>query len=104
MIGGLAYFLLGPKKMGEAGRTLGKTLRELRRQRDELTAMLMQDPEREEPSRVLTLVTLFSQDILWSKDVLYVQQSLVLHLSPFVDLSAQQRRCSPECEILREWL
>ena len=51
VIGGLAYFLLGPKKMGEAGRTLGKALRELRRQRDEFTAMLMHDPEKEEPSQ-----------------------------------------------------
>ena len=52
VIGGLAYFLLGPKRMGEAGKTLGKALRELRRQRDELTAMLMHDPDEEVPTRL----------------------------------------------------
>ena len=52
VIGGLAYVLLGPKRMGEAGKTLGKALRELRRQRDELTAMLMHDPEEEAPTRL----------------------------------------------------
>ncbi len=51
VIGGLAYLLLGPKKMGEAGRTVGKALRELRRQRDELTAMLMNDPDEKTPTR-----------------------------------------------------
>ncbi len=51
VIGGLAYLLLGPKKMGEAGRTLGKALRELRKQRDELTAMLMNDPDEKTPTR-----------------------------------------------------
>lgn len=38
----LAYFLLGPKKMGEAGKTIGKILREFREQRDEFTSMLME--------------------------------------------------------------
>ena len=51
VIGGLAYFLLGPKRMGEAGKTLGKALRELRRQRDELTAMLMHDSEEDVHTR-----------------------------------------------------
>ena len=50
VIGGLAYFLLGPRRMSEAGRTVGSALRELRRQRDELTAMLMHDPEEDGPS------------------------------------------------------
>ena len=49
VIGGLAYFLLGPRRMGEAGRTVGRALRELRRQRDELTAMLVSDPEEDRP-------------------------------------------------------
>ena len=43
VIGGLGYLLFGPRKMGEAGRTLGKALRELRRQRDEFTALLVDD-------------------------------------------------------------
>ena len=39
--------VLGPRKMSEAGKAFGKTLAELRRQRDELTEMVMQDPEGE---------------------------------------------------------
>ncbi len=39
----LAYFLLGPKKMADAGKLLGNALRELRRQRDDFTSMLMQE-------------------------------------------------------------
>ena len=50
VIGGLAYFLLGPRRMSEVGRTVGKALREMRRQRDELTAMLMSDPEEDRPA------------------------------------------------------
>ncbi len=37
----LAYFLLGPKKMAEAGKSMGRIFRELRQQRDEFTSMLM---------------------------------------------------------------
>ena len=44
----LAYFLLGPKKMGEAGKTIGKILRELREQRDEFTSMLMESVDIED--------------------------------------------------------
>ena len=44
----LAYFLLGPKKMGEAGKAIGKILRELREQRDEFTSMLMESVDIED--------------------------------------------------------
>ena len=44
----LAYFLLGPKKMGEAGKTIGKILREFREQRDEFTSMLMESVDIED--------------------------------------------------------
>ncbi len=50
VIGGLAYFFLGPRQMSEAGRTVGSALRDLRRQRDELMAMLVSDPEEDRPS------------------------------------------------------
>lgn len=48
VIAGLAYFFLGPKKLGEAGRTVGRALRELRRQRDQFAAMLTYDADDEE--------------------------------------------------------
>lgn len=44
----IAYVFLGPKKMGETGRTLGKALRQLRRHTAEFTALLMEDTEEEE--------------------------------------------------------
>jgi len=44
----IAYVFLGPKKMGETGRTLGKALRQLRRHTAEFTALLMEDTEAEE--------------------------------------------------------
>lgn len=51
VIAAIAFFLLGPKKMADAGKFFGKTLRELRRQRDDFTAILMQDPEDQERER-----------------------------------------------------
>mgnify|MGYP001480995591 CR=1 FL=1 len=45
----LAFFLLGPKKMAEAGKTFGKVLRELREQRDEFTSMLMESTDISDP-------------------------------------------------------
>jgi Sec-independent protein translocase protein TatA len=41
VVAALAFFLLGPKKMAEAGRTFGKVMKEFRAQRDELTSMIM---------------------------------------------------------------
>ena len=48
IVGALAYFLLGPKKMGEAGKSVGKILREFREQRDEFTSMLMESVDTEQ--------------------------------------------------------
>ncbi|NQW17273.1 MAG: twin-arginine translocase TatA/TatE family subunit [Chloroflexi bacterium] len=45
----LAFFLLGPKKMAEAGKTFGKVLRELREQRDEFTSLLMESTDISDP-------------------------------------------------------
>ena len=50
----LAYFLLGPKKMGEAGKSIGKILRELRAQRDEFTSMLMESVDLEDKPKSST--------------------------------------------------
>ena len=41
----LAFFLLGPRKMAEAGKTFGKVLRELREQRDEFTSLIMESTD-----------------------------------------------------------
>ncbi len=54
----LAFFLLGPKKMAEAGKTFGKVLRELREQRDEFTSLIMEstdisDPDDKPKARVI---------------------------------------------------
>ena len=53
----LAYFLLGPKKMGEAGKSIGKILRELRAQRDEFTSMLMESVDLEDKPKSSTPAT-----------------------------------------------
>ena len=45
----LAFFLLGPKKMAEAGKTFGKVLRELREQRDEFTSLIMESADISDP-------------------------------------------------------
>ncbi len=45
----LAFFLLGPKKMAEAGKTFGKVLRELREQRDEFTSLIMESTDISDP-------------------------------------------------------
>ena len=52
VIAGLAFFLLGPKKMIETSRSAGKLLRELRTERDKFTRMVMQefDDDEKEPS------------------------------------------------------
>lgn len=49
VIGLVAFLVLGPKKMAEAGKSAAKILSELRKQRDELTAAIMAEepPERE---------------------------------------------------------
>ena len=48
----LAYLLLGPTKMGEVGKSVGRILRELRQQREEFTSMLMESVDLEdEPER-----------------------------------------------------
>jgi Sec-independent protein translocase protein TatA len=43
IIGLVAFLVLGPKKMAEAGKTAAKILSELRKQRDELTAAIMSE-------------------------------------------------------------
>lgn len=43
VIAGLAFFLLGPKKMIETSRSAGKLLRELRVERDKFTDMVMRE-------------------------------------------------------------
>ncbi|MDA1258908.1 MAG: twin-arginine translocase TatA/TatE family subunit [Chloroflexi bacterium] len=43
VVAGLAFFLLGPKKMIETSRTAGKMLRELKSERDKFTKMVMQE-------------------------------------------------------------
>lgn len=49
----VAYIFLGPKKMGQTGRALGKVLGQLRRQTTEFTALLMEDMDdtKEETAR-----------------------------------------------------
>jgi len=41
IIAGLAFFLLGPKKMIETSRSAGKLIRELKAERDKFTDMIM---------------------------------------------------------------
>ncbi len=41
VIGLVAFLVLGPKKMAEAGKTAAKIMSELRKQRDELTTAIM---------------------------------------------------------------
>lgn len=43
----VAFLVLGPRKMAEAGKTIAKVLTELRKQRDELTQALLIEPEPE---------------------------------------------------------
>lgn len=43
----VAFLVLGPHKMAEAGKTIAKVLTELRKQRDELTQALLIEPEPE---------------------------------------------------------
>lgn len=45
VIAGLAFFLLGPKRMIEASRDAGKIIRELKAERDKFTKMVMQEYE-----------------------------------------------------------
>ena len=45
----VAFLVLGPKKMAEAGKTAAKVLSQLRKQRDELTAALLEEPGKEPP-------------------------------------------------------
>jgi Sec-independent protein translocase protein TatA len=43
IIAGLAFFLLGPKKMIETSRSAGKLIRELKAERDKFTNMIMSE-------------------------------------------------------------
>lgn len=43
VVAGLAFFLLGPKKMIETSRSAGKILRDLRSERDKFMNMVMQE-------------------------------------------------------------
>jgi len=45
----VAFLVLGPRKMAEAGKTAAKVLSQLRKQRDELTAALLEEPGKEAP-------------------------------------------------------
>ncbi|MBI2965966.1 MAG: twin-arginine translocase TatA/TatE family subunit [Chloroflexi bacterium] len=46
----VAFLVLGPRKMADAGKSAAKILSELRKQRDELTAAIMAEPsDQEEP-------------------------------------------------------
>ncbi|MEE8363663.1 MAG: twin-arginine translocase TatA/TatE family subunit [Dehalococcoidia bacterium] len=45
---GLALLILGPKRMIEASRSAGKLMRDLRRQRDEFTGLVMSQFEDED--------------------------------------------------------
>jgi Sec-independent protein translocase protein TatA len=45
VIAGLAFFLLGPKKMIETSRDAGKIIRELKAERDKFTKMVMEEYE-----------------------------------------------------------
>jgi Sec-independent protein translocase protein TatA len=53
VIFGLAFFVLGPKKMIETSRSAGKLIRELKAERDKFTKMVMTefDTEDEKPAR-----------------------------------------------------
>jgi Sec-independent protein translocase protein TatA len=53
IIAGLAFFLLGPKKMIETSRNAGKLIRELKTERDKFTNMIMTefDVEDDKPAR-----------------------------------------------------
>jgi Sec-independent protein translocase protein TatA len=45
----VAFLVLGPKRMAEAGKTAAKVLSQLRKQRDELTSALLEEPGKETP-------------------------------------------------------
>lgn len=53
IIAGLAFFLLGPKKMIQTSRDAGKLIRELKTERDKFTNMIMTefDDEDDNPAR-----------------------------------------------------
>lgn len=40
----VAFLVLGPRKMAEAGKTVAKIMSELRKQRDELTSAILEEP------------------------------------------------------------
>jgi sec-independent protein translocase protein TatB len=46
----VAFLVLGPKKMADAGKSAAKILSELRKQRDELTAAILAEPSEPEES------------------------------------------------------
>jgi Sec-independent protein translocase protein TatA len=50
VIAGLAFFLLGPKKMIETSREAGKIFRELKVERDKFTKMVMEEYEDDDTS------------------------------------------------------
>ncbi len=51
----VALIVFGPKKLPEVGRTLGKTLREIKRASNDLMSTVNDagEPEREEPQQVI---------------------------------------------------
>ncbi len=57
VIAGLAFFLLGPKKMIEVSRNAGKIIRDLKSERDKLTRMVMQEFDPDEKASDATRST-----------------------------------------------
>ena len=47
----VAFLVLGPRKMADAGKSAAKILSELRKQRDELTAAILAEPAEQEESK-----------------------------------------------------
>ena len=64
VVAGLAFLLLGPKKMIETSRSAGKILRDLRNERDKLTKMVMQefDVDADESSAAIPAATGATED------------------------------------------
>jgi len=47
----VAFLVLGPRKMAEAGKTVARVMSELKKQRDELTQVLLIEPEGDSKKR-----------------------------------------------------
>ena len=49
VIGLVAFLVLGPQKMADAGKTVAKIMSELRKQKDELTSAILEEPRPKRP-------------------------------------------------------